>query len=276
IGAGLLTTLEVNTGSPKWIGYQIIYGFGVGLGMQNALITVQAVLPLRDVPTGTAMAMFCQTFGGALFVSVAQNVFNNRLIEEIAKNVREVDPRIILMGEGDGARSAGESARTPAGIRSGCADPVHPTVAFREVREAIRFRGSGFPGTPRGGLMVLNGAVRSVGGRCRCHQATVPPNKRGASACVMGNSPTVAGSTCLCAHAAGTTAGGALPGPPILDPCTRARGKTHEAQWNGAGRSERERRLQIEANDRMCEQAMRIAAPIIGFSVQFGQAAEKT
>jgi EmrB/QacA subfamily drug resistance transporter len=96
IGAGLLTTFEVNTGSPKWIGYQIIYGFGVGLGMQNALITVQAVLPLRDVPTGTAMAMFCQTFGGALFVSVAQNVFNNRLIEEIAKNVREVDPRIIL------------------------------------------------------------------------------------------------------------------------------------------------------------------------------------
>ena len=100
VGAGLLTTFEVDTGSPKWIGYQIIYGFGVGFGMQQALITVQAVLPLRDVPTGTAMAMFCQTFGGALMVSVAQNVFNNRLIEQLGNlarsGVKGVDPEIIL------------------------------------------------------------------------------------------------------------------------------------------------------------------------------------
>ena len=100
IGAGLLTTFERDTGSPKWIGYQCIYGFGVGFGMQQALITVQAVLPLRDVPTGTAMAMFCQTFGGALMVSVAQNVFNNRLIEQLANlaksGVEGLDPEIIL------------------------------------------------------------------------------------------------------------------------------------------------------------------------------------
>ena len=96
VGAGLLTTFTTHTGSPKWIGYCCLYGFGVGFGMQQAIITVQAVLPLRDVPTGTAMAMFAQTFGGALFVSVAQNVFNNRLIEQLRADVRDVDPRIIL------------------------------------------------------------------------------------------------------------------------------------------------------------------------------------
>jgi hypothetical protein len=79
IGAGLLTTFEVHTGHEKWIGYQAIYGLGVGFGLQQALVTVQAVLPLHQVPTGTALVMFMQTFGGALFVSVAQNVFNNRL-----------------------------------------------------------------------------------------------------------------------------------------------------------------------------------------------------
>ena len=46
------------------------------------------------------MAMFSQTFGGALFVSVAQNVFNNRLIEQLANlaksGVKAVDPDIIL------------------------------------------------------------------------------------------------------------------------------------------------------------------------------------
>ena len=33
IGAGLLTTFDVHTGSPKWIGYQVLYGLGFGLGM---------------------------------------------------------------------------------------------------------------------------------------------------------------------------------------------------------------------------------------------------
>ncbi|KAG9785692.1 MFS transporter, partial [Aureobasidium melanogenum] len=96
VGAGLLTTFETTTGHEKWIGYQVIYGFGVGFGMQQALITVQAVLPLKDVPTGTALVMFMQTFGGALFVSVAQNVFNNRLIDEIPKYAPGIDPAIIL------------------------------------------------------------------------------------------------------------------------------------------------------------------------------------
>jgi hypothetical protein len=64
--------------------------------MQQALITVQTVLPLKDVPTGTALVMFFQTFGGALFVSVGQNVFNNRLISEIPKQAPGIDPTIIL------------------------------------------------------------------------------------------------------------------------------------------------------------------------------------
>lgn len=96
IGAGLLTTFTVDEPTGKWIGYQIIYGFGVGFGMQQAIITAQAVLPLQDVPVGTALAAFSQMFGGALFVSAAQNVFNNRLMKELPKYASGVDPRIIV------------------------------------------------------------------------------------------------------------------------------------------------------------------------------------
>lgn len=96
IGAGLLTTFNVNTGHSMWIGYQVVYGFGVGFGMQQALVTIQTVLPLKDVPTGTAMSMFFQTFGGALFVSVGQNIFNNRLLTEVTKYAPEVDPTVLL------------------------------------------------------------------------------------------------------------------------------------------------------------------------------------
>ena len=96
IGAGLLTTFEVDTNSPKWIGYQFIFGAGVGMGMQNSLVAVQATLPMADVPIGTALIMFSQTLGGALFISVGQNVFTNQLIKNLASAVPDLDPSIVL------------------------------------------------------------------------------------------------------------------------------------------------------------------------------------
>ena len=97
IGAGLLTTFKTNTTHTEWIGYQVVYGLGVGFGMQQALITVQTVLPLRDIPTGAAMSMFAQTFGGALMVSVAQNVFDNQLVKNIAREAPGFgSPALIL------------------------------------------------------------------------------------------------------------------------------------------------------------------------------------
>ncbi|KAK6822240.1 hypothetical protein RU639_006918 [Aspergillus parasiticus] len=91
IGGGLLSTLKVDSGDAAWIGYQILFGIGVGLGMQQPMIVVQAALPIADVPTATAIVMFTQTLGGALFVSVAQNVFQNQLRKNILARAPEVD-----------------------------------------------------------------------------------------------------------------------------------------------------------------------------------------
>ncbi|KAL7268772.1 hypothetical protein RUND412_008590 [Rhizina undulata] len=96
VGAGLLTTFETNTNSPRWIGFQVIAGAGVGFVMQQPMIAAQTVLKLDDVPTGTAAIVFFQTLGGALFISVAQNVFDNKLISGLAKSLPGVDPEIIL------------------------------------------------------------------------------------------------------------------------------------------------------------------------------------
>lgn len=65
IGAGLLTTLEVDTGSPKWIGYQVICGFGIGLGLQLPLVATQTVLDMSEIPSATALCIFMQLFGAA-------------------------------------------------------------------------------------------------------------------------------------------------------------------------------------------------------------------
>lgn len=91
VGAGLLTTLRVDSGYSQWIGYQSLYGIGLGLGMSQPMIVVQAVLPPIDVPTGTAIITFMQSIGGALFIAVAQNVFNNMLLCNLAEDAPNVD-----------------------------------------------------------------------------------------------------------------------------------------------------------------------------------------
>jgi hypothetical protein len=79
VGAGLLTTWSVNTKQAEWIGYQVIFGFGLGLGMQQGNMAIQTVLPRKDVSTGTALVFFGQSLGGTVSISVAQNIFASKL-----------------------------------------------------------------------------------------------------------------------------------------------------------------------------------------------------
>lgn len=96
VGAGLLTTFQPDTGLSKWFGYQAIFGIGMGMGLQQSLIVAQTVLPLEDIAVGTATMIFSQTLGGALFISVAQNVFTNRLISHLEASASNIDPATVL------------------------------------------------------------------------------------------------------------------------------------------------------------------------------------
>ncbi|KAI0424304.1 putative efflux pump [Xylaria sp. FL1042] len=96
VGGGLLTTWKPDVSSSIWIGYQIVFGIGVGAGLQQPLIAVQTVLGIDDVPIGTSVIAFMQTLGGALFVSVGNSVFNNKLVEELVEHVPSVKPQDII------------------------------------------------------------------------------------------------------------------------------------------------------------------------------------
>ena len=53
IGAGMLYTLQVDSGPAMWIGYQILTGIGAGASVQIPFISVQVVLSAKDMPTGS-------------------------------------------------------------------------------------------------------------------------------------------------------------------------------------------------------------------------------
>jgi hypothetical protein len=96
IGAGLISTWQVDTGHSKWIGYQILYGFSLGLGMQQAQLAAQTVLKRVDTPTGLALMVFFQTLGGAVFISVGENILTSHLVSGITELVEGIDPAMIV------------------------------------------------------------------------------------------------------------------------------------------------------------------------------------
>lgn len=97
IGAGLLVLLEVDSGHDKWIGYQVVFGFGMGLSMQTPTIAIQTVMFQRDVPIGMGLLFFGQLVGGAIGVPIGTNVLNNQLLKRLV-GVPGFQPSLVTSG----------------------------------------------------------------------------------------------------------------------------------------------------------------------------------
>ncbi|KAM4065225.1 major facilitator superfamily protein [Hirsutella rhossiliensis] len=95
-GAGLITTFWLDTPFSQWFGYQVLAGLGTGVLFQAGIIVVQNMLPLELIPQATACVQFFQSFGGAIFIALAQTVFQNGLIDNLKRDAPEIDPIIIL------------------------------------------------------------------------------------------------------------------------------------------------------------------------------------
>ncbi|KAH8688168.1 major facilitator superfamily domain-containing protein [Ilyonectria robusta] len=99
IGAGLLYLLDVNTTTGKWIGYQIVAGFGWGAAFQIPMIAVQGSVSPKDLAAATGVLLFFQGLGGAYLVSGAQAAFINQMILDVMKHAPGIDKgKLILTG----------------------------------------------------------------------------------------------------------------------------------------------------------------------------------
>lgn len=97
IGQGLMGTFKPSTGSPHWIGFQFVVGFGLGFGMQTGGLAAQTVLPAGDISTGVSIIFFAQQLGGAIFTAVGQSVLSNLLVSRLA-HIPGLDPAAIIKG----------------------------------------------------------------------------------------------------------------------------------------------------------------------------------
>jgi hypothetical protein len=99
----------------KWIGYQLFYGFAIGLGFQMAITIAQANAKMEDMSSVTAI-VFCkltlgplevcsqltawclvfQTIGGAFSTAAAQSGFVNRMISRLAETAPTINPAMVI------------------------------------------------------------------------------------------------------------------------------------------------------------------------------------
>lgn len=128
-GAGLLTTLQVDTGVGKWIGYQVLYGFGLGCCFQIPNLAAQTCLPKRDVPTGLALMVFGSLISASVFVAVGENVLSNQLVQRLS-GLPGFDPSLVTSGGATSLLdSLGEDLRETA------------LVAYNEALRTVFFVG---------------------------------------------------------------------------------------------------------------------------------------
>ncbi|KAI4819857.1 putative major facilitator superfamily transporter [Aureobasidium sp. EXF-8845] len=127
VGAGLLYTLEVASPAAKWIGYQLLAGIGSGSAIQIPFIAVQVVLEEKDMPSGNAIAIFFNSLGGAISISIAQNIFANTLVKDIIKNAPGVNPAAVISAGATHVREVVSAAELP-GVLAAYSNAV--TTAF--------------------------------------------------------------------------------------------------------------------------------------------------
>ena len=96
IGAGLVYTLNIGSSSGAWIGYQVLAGIGSGLSFQIPIIVVQGVADPADISSLSSIILFFQTITGAVFISIAQALFSNKLLQEVAAHVEGIDPATVV------------------------------------------------------------------------------------------------------------------------------------------------------------------------------------
>lgn len=129
-GCALIQTLHVQSSEGQWFGYQVLTGIGFGMAFQIPYSAVQVVLSPDDLPVGNALVVFFQALGGALAVSIGQNVLSNVLLRQLERLPQINASGVIAAGATN--LSAGIANIPPALL-----EPVRAAYSFALSRTYI-------------------------------------------------------------------------------------------------------------------------------------------
>ncbi|KAK7888430.1 hypothetical protein LTR67_008776 [Exophiala xenobiotica] len=138
VGSGMIYTLEIHSGSDKWIGYQALVGIGLGLIFQIPVIVGQAIVKPSDLSSVSAVMLFFQTIGGAIFISAGQSGFTNKMLQEIPKRAPGVNPALVIATGATDLRKVFNAEQLP-GILSAYMEGLRVPFAIAVASACVTF-----------------------------------------------------------------------------------------------------------------------------------------
>ena len=119
IGMGMIySSFGVGTSSAAWIGYQVLAGVGIGLAYQSPMMNAEALAKNEDMASTTSIILFFQSLGGAVLISTAQSIFENRLIASLPKYAPGIDYAKVSLAGATGLRDAFSAEELPGILQS--------------------------------------------------------------------------------------------------------------------------------------------------------------
>ncbi|KAF7553104.1 hypothetical protein G7Z17_g3884 [Cylindrodendrum hubeiense] len=83
IATGLISTFSLNTPHEQWISFQVLQGLGVGMTLSMPYVATQTILKPEDIPVGTSLLQCFQFLGAAVFLAIAESIFENKLVARL-------------------------------------------------------------------------------------------------------------------------------------------------------------------------------------------------
>jgi len=96
VGGGLFYTMDTETSTARWIGYQILTGSAIAFSVQNGLNIAQANVGPEDLAAVVANVYFFQTVGAAFTTSAGQSAFVNQLLAKLPETAPGVDAQLVI------------------------------------------------------------------------------------------------------------------------------------------------------------------------------------
>lgn len=107
--------------------------------MQMPLIAVQNSIAPKFVPVAMALVTFGQTFGGAVFLAIAETILSNQLRLNIPKYAPSVSAASIIAAGGSGPAVRAAVGDNPAGL-------IGTLVAYSKSIDAVYWFAAGAAG----------------------------------------------------------------------------------------------------------------------------------
>lgn len=98
VGMALMGTVRYDTGWTALSIYMFVMGVGVGMVMQNLVLVVQNVLPVRQMGVGTAAVAFFRSLGGAVGVSAMGAILASRVLTLLLEGLARMHIPASAMG----------------------------------------------------------------------------------------------------------------------------------------------------------------------------------